>query len=206
MPLPINNHIRFDALEVGQTAQYIGLNGSAYFFENMSFEYSDDTLRLEIVDKDAKGYKVAESLHYVGYVHPWLNVWRDNVFYYYLLVSNDTLRVSPVNSGEYLYSRIFAHQISQTGLPLAKITSPEVEILGWKTSFPKCECRQQGFAENYNLFGQTYSQLNVIVENTAMAWDWNGETYVFAKPHGIVRFSTYTPWTGEGYGWDLLPN
>jgi hypothetical protein len=80
-----------------------------------------------------------------------------------------------------------------------------VDILGWKTSLNYCECRQQGYAEDYTLFGKTYDRLNVIVENSAMAWDGNGMTYAFSKGTGIVRFSTYGWWTQSGYGWDLLP-
>ena len=66
--------------------------------------------------------------------------------------------------------------------------------------------RYEGYTENYTLFGKTYGFLNVIVENSAMALDGNGETYVFSKPCGIVRSSTYSWWTQEGYGWDLLPD
>jgi len=204
-PQPVSNQIRFDALAVGQVSHYISLSGEEYYsneFDN--FQYLDDTLRLEIVGKDANGYKVKESLHYVGDTHESLGWDKDSVFYYHLRISADTLRVLPIGAS-YLRSRIFTHELSQQGLPLKKITSPKVEILGWKTSLNYCECRQQGYAENYTLFGKTYDRLNVIVENSAMAWDGNGMTYAFSKGTGIVRFSTYGWWTQSGYGWDLLP-
>lgn len=205
VPDPASNRIRFDALAVGQVNQYIGLSGEAYYTNDYDqFEYSDDTLRLEIVAKDNNGFKVAETLHYVDTVHNWLDWDKDSTYYYYLRVSNDTLRVKPIGT-PYLRSRIFTYNLSEEGLPLKKIESPEVEILGWKTSFNYCECRQTGYAENYTLFGKKYDRLNVIVENSAMALDGNGETYVFSKPFGIVRFSTYGWWTQSGYGWDLLP-
>ena len=205
VPEPASKNIRFDLPAVGQVSRYLGLAGEDYYTNNYDhFEYSDDTLRLEIVAKDNNGYKVAETLHYVDVVHSWLDWDKDSTYYYYLRVTNDTLKVIPIGE-TYLRSRIFAYNLSQQGLPLKKIESPEVEILGWKTSFNYCECRQTGYAENYSLFGKTYDRLNVIVENSAMALDGNGETYVFSKPFGIVRFSTYGWWTQSGYGWDLLP-
>jgi len=206
VPNSVSDRIRFDFPAVGQVSQYIGLAGEMYYSnEYDQFEYADDTLRLEIVAKDNNGYKVAETLHYVGDVHDWLDWEKDSTFYYYLRVSQDSLRATPIGS-PYLRSRIFTYQASQQGIPLKKIESPKVEILGWKTSFNYCECRQQGYAENYTLFGHTYGHLNVIVENSFMAVDGPGETFVFSKPFGIVRFSTYGWWTQSGYGWDLLPD
>jgi hypothetical protein len=55
------------------------------------------------------------------------------------------------------------------------------------------------------LFGVNYPFLNVLVENSPMATDRNGETYVYNKTAGLVRFSTYSYWTDGGPGWDLLP-
>lgn len=205
-PQPVSNRIRFDALAVGQVSRYAGLNGYGYFSEKYDdYLYTDDTLRLEIVAHDANGYKVEEKWEYHGSINAWYNaLWKDSVFYYYLSVANDTLRVKPVGSNT-LRSRIFTKTIEQQGLPLKKIESPKVEILGWRTSFPPWEGRREGFAADYSLFGKSYGHLNVIQENTAMARDGNGMTYIFSKPFGIVRFSTYSPWTGQGYGWDLLP-
>lgn len=202
VPDPVSNRIRFDALAVGQVSRYIGLTGS--YLDNNYFEYSDDTLQLEIIAKDDKGYKVKETLRYVGYVSNWLDWEKDSVFFYYLRIKDDTLFVKPANS-TYLNSSIFTYRISKFGFSLKKITSPEVEILGWKTSFPSWTDRYEGYTEGYTLFGKTYDHLNVIVENTPMESDGQGETYVFSKSAGIVRFSTYSPWTQKGYGWDLLP-
>lgn len=210
VPQPVSNRIRFDALAVGQVSRYIGLNGYGYHpaIINSYFEYTDDTLHLEIVAKDDNGYKVAETVHYVGDVDTWLNgSWADSTFFYYLYLSDDTLRFSPIDTWN-IRSRIFRGHATRYGLPLEKITSPEVEIKDWRTSFPSWSRRWEGYTENYTLFGHTYEHLNVIVENTAMALDAPGETYVFSKSFGIVRASTYGYWTSEGYdgyGWDLIP-
>lgn len=202
--MPASKRIRFDLPAVGQVSKYIGLAGEDYYSASYDqYEYSDDTLRLEIIAKDNNGYKVAESLHYVGDVHTWLNAGKDSIYQYYLRFTNDTLRLIPIGSA-YLRSRIFGSYMSREGIPLKKIESPKVDILGWKTGFNFCGCRQQGYTENYTLFGKTYDRLNVIVENSPVQWDGSGETYVFSKPFGIVRFSTYSWWTMSGYGWDYI--
>ena len=207
VPEPASSRIRFDLPAVGQVSKYLNLAGEMYYSsDNSQFVYLDDTLQLEIVAKDANGYKVAETLHYVDGVYSWLEQDKDSTYYYYLRIVNDTLYASVASPDiSYLRSRIFGYYTAQTGLPLKQIDAPKVEILGWKTSFNYCECRQEGFAENYKLFGKVYDRLNVIVENSSMAFDGNGETYVFDKPFGIVRFSTYSWWTQSGYGWDLIP-
>lgn len=205
VPVPASLRIRFDLPAVGQASKFIGLSGEEYFSSNNDlFEYSDDTLRLEIVAKDANGFKVKESLHYNGAVHEFLDWEKDSVYLYYLKISNDTLRVIPAGA-PFLQSRIFGYQMTHHGIPLKKILSPQVEIDGWKTSFNYCECYRTGYTENYTLFGKLYERLNVVVENSPMALDGSGETYVYDKSSGIVRASTYGWWTQSGYGWDLLP-
>lgn len=205
VPAPASTRIRFDLPAVGQVSKFIGLSGEEYFSSNNAlFEYSDDTLRLEIVAKDANGYKVKESLHYNGAVQEYLDWDKDSVYFYYLQISNDTLRAVPAGT-LYIQSRLFGFQITEHGIPLKKILSPKVEIDGWKTSFNYCECYRTAYTENYTLFGKLYERLNVVVENSPMALDGSGETYVYDKSSGIVRASTYGWWTQSGYGWDLLP-
>lgn len=207
LPAPITGDgIRFDHLAVGQTARYLGLLGENYYLPSTDdFAYANDTLLLKIVAQDVNGFKVAESLHYVGDVDDWMAQEKDSIYFYYLKVETDTLKVKPA-SGIYLNSRLFTYWAQERGIPLNKITKEQVSIAGWKTSFNYCECRQEGYAVDYELFGQTYEYLNVIVENSFMAVDGPGETYVFSKNYGIVRFSEYGWWTQAGYGWDLLPD
>lgn len=205
LPLPYSgNPIRFDALEVGQTSRYIGLTGEKYHANNNEqFSYTDDTLEVAIIAHDANGYLVAESMYYSGDVSSWLQHNKDSIFHYYLEITDDTLHFKPVGSN-FLMSRIFEYQIGKQGLPMGKFSNNKLAIEGWKTSLPYCECRQTGYVENYSLFGFEYPYLNVLVENSAMSFDGNGETYVYAASTGIVRFSTYSWWTSDGIGWDLL--
>lgn len=198
------DHIRFDQLAVGQKSRYLGLTGKNYHSNSDDFTYTDDTLVLEIVGQDANGFRVRESLHYVGDVFTWLNPDKDSVYHYYIHIQDDTLRFKAV-SGNYIPSRMVEYLISKTGLPLSNFTNQPITLTGWKTNLGYCECRRTGYALDYELFGQTYPRLNVLIENTPMQYDGNGATYAYDKSVGIVRMSTYSWWTSEGFGWDLLP-
>lgn len=197
--------IRFDSLKVGQRSKFLELLGEDYnnSFSNQ-FSYTDDTLQLDITAEDANGFLVSEKLRYNGDVSIYNATNKDDVYQYYLKVENDTLRIKPYNST--FFSRIFGYEISkQKGLPMAAFTDPQIEVVGWKTNQPYCECRKTGYDTGYELFGETYPLLNVLIENSPMAYDGNGETYVYSPKNGLVRFSTYSWWTSTGYGWDLLP-
>ncbi len=203
-PTPKTPSIRFGAMEVGQKSRYLGLLGAEYYSSLDSFFYTQDTLQLEIIGHDDNGYLVEETYRYAAPVSPLLEYEKDSIFRYYFQVVNNTLQVKQVGS-TYIHSRIFGYLGGMQGLPLSDISSPKLEIGGWKTSLNYCECHQIGYAEAYRLFGQLYPRLNILVENSPMALDGNGETYIYSKSNGIVRFSTYSWWTQTGYGWDLLP-
>ena len=196
--------IRFDTMKIGQKSRYLGLLGDNYPSNNSTFNYTGDTLQLQIVGQDGNGYLIEERYRYAGIVSDWLDYEKDSVYQYYAKVVDDTLRFKQPGS-TYIRSRIVGYQISKDGIALADISSPKIEIQGWKTNLGYCECRRTGYAEDYNLFGKTYPRLNVLIENSPMSFDGNGETYIYSKTAGIVRYSTYSWWTQNGYGWDLLP-
>jgi hypothetical protein len=193
---PVNStHIDFNHLEVGQKNHYLEMLGENYSSNNdSSFVYTDDTLSMEIIGEDALGFKVEERLH----------ASKDEVFVYHIQVVNDSLKIIP-GPDPLLQSRIFGYSYNSKGLPLMDISSPLLEIKGWKTSLSYCECYQSGYFENTSILNQPYNRLNVIVNNSPMAVDGNGETFVFSAEHGIVRFATYSWWTQSGFGWDLIP-
>lgn len=203
----INNpdKISFDNLAIGQKSTYLELIGEDYYNHSTeNFVYTDDTLSLEIINQDANGFLVEERAHYTGTVSNWLEHEKDSVYHYYFKVENDTLKIKPKNN-PYLQSRIFGYHVGQTGLPLAEYTNNTIAIQGWLTSVPYCECYHDGYTTNYTLFDETYDRLNVIVQDSPMALDGNGETYLWSKEHGLVRFVTYSWWTSTGHGWNLLP-
>jgi len=202
LPVPADTapHIRFDALAVGQTSRYLGLTGET---AQDIFVYTDDTLVLQVISQNGSGFLVSESLHYKGDVHPWYELRKDEEFRFYIKVEGDSIHFIP-SSTSYLQSRIIGYQTGRIGLPSTPYINQSVAINGWKTSFPFCSCLNTGYAENYTLFGTQYPLLNVLVDNSPMSYDVNGETYIYAAESGTVRFSTYGGWT-SGVGWDLLP-
>lgn len=204
-PMPSSDRIRFDQPAIGQTSRYLGLLGEDYFTADFDhYSYTDDTLVLEIVAKDNNGFKVRETLRSVGDVDPWMAGEQDSVYYYYFRVADDTLKVTPVGSADYIRSRIFTYGAGTKGLGLKDIDNQQVEIKGWKTDLDYCECDREAYTLNYEQFGVSYDRLNVVVNNFFMAIDGPGETYVYSQKSGIVRFSQYGWWTQSGYGWDLL--
>ncbi len=198
--------IRFDQLAVGQRSRYTAFEGeNCRNGDGLQFTHFKDTLVLEIVGQDAQGFKVMETLHYADGTSSWYSYNRDSTYYYYFLVSNDTLRLAPIGTN-YVVSRLFTDYFAPfAGLPLANFTDTEVKMKGWLTDLPFCECRKMGFTKKYKLFGKKYSRLNVLMENTAMQGDGLGYTYVYSAMDGLVKFSTCSAFTSSGYGWDLLP-
>jgi hypothetical protein len=204
MPSP-NPHIHFDDLQVGQSSKYLCLKGFGYGYIGSSFSYLDDTLELKLVAENSNGFLVQEKLFYNGEVAPAFNYYKDSTLQYYIQVFNDTLRFKPVGPSPYLRSMIFEFFISRQGLPIKNFTQPQLKMRSWHTSLPGVAARKTGYIENYPLFGVNYPHLNVVIENTAMALDGNGETMMYHYHDGIIRASTYSSWTSSGYGWDLLP-
>lgn len=197
--------INFSQMAVGQKSRYLGLTGNDFYIKNNpDFKYSDDTLELEIVEEHAQGFKVKETLHYVGAVDQgWQN--PDSVYYYYLTISNNRLKATAVN-GPYFSSRILPKQPDAwDGLPLNDISTKIIGLGGWTTDLDYCQCLTDGYAENYTLFGKTYPKLNLLINNIGLNTETNGETYLYSKTNGIVRYSNYYYGTQKGVGWDLIP-
>lgn len=191
----------FDALAVGKVFKYLGFEGKNYNYgDGSEFTYSNDTLVLKVVSKDAAWFKIEESLHYVDSVG-WYGQEKDATYYYFLYMKDEKLHIEIPASQR---SRIFRSNNAWT-LPLSAIEGPTVAIKGWKTDLPYCECYKEGFTENYTLFGQLYPRLNVVMDDTFMQVDGPGRTYLYSPHEGIVKFSEYSWWTQSGYGWDLIP-
>lgn len=207
----IQNRIRFDSLEVGQTNKYVRLTGENYYDSSVTnFTYHTDTLVLEIIANTQDGFLVEEYLTEgsialsedslagaSGIYSP------QNVYQYLMQVTNDSLYLAPY-SETYVASHFWGYQIPYNGISLAPITETEVDIEGWKTSFDYCECYNEGYTQDWNLFGVLYGYLNVIVDDIPMQLDGEGETIVYGKEVGVVRITSAGWWTQSGSGWDLL--
>lgn len=205
-PVESPDRIRFDSMAVGQKSKYLGLLGEEYFANNNIFHYTTDTLIWEVVGQDANGFLIRESMKYVGSEpeSPWFAYTKDQVIEFYLNFDNDTLRVTEPGK-DFLSSRLVGYRTDDWRLPLNEFNSGFLQIDGWKTSLGYCTCRREAYTVDYEQLGATYPLLNVLVDNRAMAFDGNGETCIYSKRYGIVRFTLYSPWTQRGEAWNLLP-
>lgn len=202
-----NNHIRFTDMQVGQTSRYVFFEGESYYDENnINFTYFPDTLQLTIIGSDANGFLVEEkltpgsaSLNGANHVSN-----PNKVYQYYLKVENDTVfqRIVPGGSA-WLESHL---NYLPFKLPLAQFTAPEVNITGWKTNHGYTESYWTATDPDYSLFGVLYANLNILTDNRPMALDGPGTWYAYSAENGIVKTATYSWWTQEGEGWDLLPD
>lgn len=201
-----SGRIRFDSMAVGQKSKYLGLLGEEYFANNNIFRYTTDTLIWEVVGHDANGYLIRESMKYVGPEpeSPWYAYTKDLVFEFYLNFDNDTLRVTEPGK-DFLSSRLTGYRTDDWRLPLNDFNGDYLQVEGWKTSLGYCSCRREAYTTDYEQLGAAYPRLNVLVDNRAMAFDGNGETFVYSKRYGIVRITLYSPWTQRGEAWNLLP-
>ena len=199
------NQMDFCNLKTGQKFRYILLVANGYYSQDSTnFIYTGDTLELEILDYDNEKYLISEK------ISPWSNMminsdeyyWnvKDSVYSNYWLIRNDSL----VIESKHAYVRSHLMFIFLPKLSLKEFDGEEVQITGWKTSFPYTESNHELFTKNYTLLGENYERLNIHINNSFMQADGPGYTTIFSKEYGIVRTSTYSWWTGEGIGWDKL--
>lgn len=196
----------FKALEVGQASHFVFFTGENYQdTSEFSIQYHPDTLVMEIVGKDDFGFRVKECITSGSKPNNEL-LFPDSVLYYYLKVENGYLkphRTPDSPSGTFLYSRLFLTR--EIPLPLAKITAEEIILSGWKTNPVYFGLYREGFCENSMVNNAAYPYLNIVIDNSDMATDGHGTTWIYAPTAGLVRFFAVSPWTNKGSGWDLIP-
>ncbi|MCP3932892.1 MAG: hypothetical protein GY705_27790 [Bacteroidetes bacterium] len=190
----------FDNLEIGDVFRYILLNGESIWDENNSnFNYTGDTLEVEVVDIQNGKYVVSESI--TAHSSYWL---KDSVCTNFWVIRNDSLIIESNDNNQFLQSHLFFNFFCINSLPLIEFTENEVTITGWKTSKLFSANDDDLFTENFTLLGNTYERSNVFICTWPMAFDGPGSTYVYNRENGIIRTSTYSAWTGEGHGWDRI--
>lgn len=200
------NHIRFSAMQIGQTSRYVRFAGEDYGDpNNFNFSYLADTLVLRIIGAEASGYLVEEkltpgsaSLNGAGNLPN-----ADTTYVNYWKIEHDTLFMHATDGSPWIWSH-FAN--GGFILPLTAFTAPIVEIQGWKTTHSYTESYWTGVDPAYSLFGNLYANLNVLTDNRPMATDGPGALYVYSRQNGVVKTATYSWWTSQGSGWDLLPD
>ncbi len=199
-------------LEKGQIFRYVLLLGSDYYHSD-TFYYSGDTLQLEVLEVNGDSLLISERITDLSnmkfeedYSYDWYND-RDAVHTNYWILRNDSLIFEPV-SGRFKSHLISYDHITDIpyniNLSLRLFNEEEVEITGWKTSYPYTEDHVELFTNNYSLFGNQYERLNINIYNPRLGSDAFGFTTVYSKDYGIIKTSKYLFFTKSGIGWDKL--
>ncbi len=196
--------IRFDALAVGQVSRYEVFVGQEYFqAERSPFEYAGGVLVAEVVDEDDDGFVVVEFFESRPMLPERLenHIELDATYEYTLRVEEGSLRV--IGKDGELESRLYSNLVLPD-LPIDAFSEHETEVFGWKTRLPGCACYREAFIRNAEIRGQTYARLNVVVDDQLMRVAGPGATYLYGPEDGLVRTVEYSPWNGEGLGYDRM--
>lgn len=204
------HHLQLHNLRVGQQNHYAFYIGEDYADPaNPTSVRTGDTLRVEIVSEDSRGFYVRESLTAGSFSHtaevpPVAH--PDEPVYYYLAPRADGTRVELRPAGVRYRSRLFFLE-EAGGLPLRPFESPEVAWFGWKTDLPGgtfyLEALLRGFTANESI---QFRELNILVDNSQITPDGGVGTMHWYDPTGgaLVRTAQYSGQTKRGFGWDLL--
>jgi hypothetical protein len=195
--------VRFDALAVGQASRFLFFHCTMYGQRGSGTQiYAPDTLVLAVVDESGSRFRIEERLT-PGSIshHDSVNVWDpDSTYSYWLEPAPDSLFVHHA-PGE--GSRLFVAPTQR--FSIAPVDSNETRFVEWQPDVPYHEDLWSGFVRDHVQLGRSFDRLNVLQDNRTMAFDGPGYLFVQSGPHGLVRWATYSWWTGDGYGWDLLP-
>jgi len=203
----LGNRIQFDQLEIGQQSKYVFFIGENYDRSSASdYTYLNDTLVLEVFDKDEFGFLVREylasgsaSLSNASNV-----AFPDATIVYYL--QNETSELQLKTKEERLMTRLFQISSQSDGIfDLMTMDMMEIKISGWATSQPLFDGVLEGYTENYRQLNLEFDELNVLIDNRDVKLGGPGTTHVYSEKYGLVRATSYNASTGKGFGWDLLP-
>jgi hypothetical protein len=207
--------INFQNLEVGQTNYYLRYVGEKYYDEdsNNQFSYTNDTLKVEIIEEVSPGQFLVEESYTPGSeILEGENVdYYRMVLSYYLSIENDQIMIKKTSDDSYGAHFIYSFSLTGWGsendgieLPLETFTDKETSIVGWKTTTTYSELFGEYYANNVTIRNFNFGTANVIINNLPMQVDGNGMTYVYNRDYGLIRSFTYSAWTGGGSGWDLI--
>jgi len=196
---PKSPRFDFDNFEVGQVFHYRSFEGENYYdFDNNEFNYTHDTLEVEILEVRDSSVLVSEKLiseseNYEEFLI--VNEWR---------LGNNQLEIE-LKEGEFV---INSHLFMNGGvhgenlvLPLDDLDVELTEIVGWKTSW-LCECNHELYAEEFQLFNTYYPRLNIVMRNIEMVSDGSGKTFYYNRSQGVIRVTKQGQF--GGLGWDRI--
>jgi len=200
-----NTTYLFDA-QVGDVFKYQYFDGTNYFGQNASIEYYLDTLHIEILTRSessgtlelqveeylSKGSAGRSDSTHLNWFSP------SYIANYTLLFRGDSLIVKDVYNPP-------SSKISWQDFSLDKDEQNLIEFNSWSTT-ANSNLEAKGHVRNYSVLGKIYEHANVYINNTPTAVDGPGVTFIYNEKNGLIRFSTFSPWTNTGYGWDLIPD
>ena len=204
-----NGNISLTNPKIGQQSRYVLFRGEDIKDdENFAYEYLADTLAVEIVAEDENGYMVKEFLTSGSRSLNGENnvAFADSTWYYYIYVDQEDRSLKVKQRGNYYRTRLFfLYNENERGLSTQQIASPSTEIIGWKTTMPFEKELVSARVTGFDMFGQDYESLNVVIDNRPMHDGLPGSTHVFSLEDGLIRSAEYSDFDGKGYGWDVLP-
>ena len=194
----------FDA-EVGDKWTYRHMSGYNYHTEEDVRCYTNDTLVLEVMEVISAEEIVVREYFSAGSeiftVWPDSNyIWQnpENVYDLSWKMENGDLVITDLDDPG--AQRLTSHLYLSSGrIPLVGQNTVEVTFGQWK---PKP--LEGDYCNELTIFGTSYTDLIVDVQNGGFALDGNGHTLVYNSDHGIVRSMTYGSWFGEMRGWDRI--
>jgi len=195
-----------DELDIGDEFNYILFLAESYIDpDNTNVEYPGDTLNVEVCGfRDGKfvvSERITEGSAMLANDEFYYHLGKDSVYTNLWHIRNDSLIIEQKDNNTFQSHLFFGHPVS---LNLLDFDITEVEMNGWKTSFNVSEYNKETYVIDGEIGGFTYPYLNVLTNNEAMASDGDGFTFIYNRDHGIVSSSTYSSWTSEGIGWELL--
>lgn len=202
-----NNNIRFDELEVGQTSYYLGIkqNQRAMPPQNDYME-SGDTLKVWVAEEVSENVFIFMEMMTPGSPNAAASPW-DTLTYVVDLTIADTLQLTKFDDSNFDH---FNYLFDRTGrnFPLKRMLLTEASIEGRyviETDFEDGVGQLPGYTQDFQLHGVEYRHLNVIIDNSDMAFDGNGVTLLYSAEDGVVLSLVYNGFSGLGTGWELIP-
>lgn len=190
-----SNHVSFENPEVGQKSIYIGFTGTDYFTENTSWEYTQDSVIIEITEIESGVLTIKEQQIFSSS--------ESNIieYYYQIEVVNNKLffDLNGQNSSIfYSYSNDSNYQID------FNLPEKQASTDGWKIESDSTSQMNDkfdiGFFETSN--GKF---LNVKSDRyfEPMAVDGPGSIRFYNKTDGILKLYSINPWFAQASGFEL---
>lgn len=195
-----------EELEIGDVFKYVYAAGEDFRDPtNLDFEYTGDTLVLEVVDQVEGQFVIRESITESSNMHKSVEPYffnKDTIYENFWFVFNDQLTIRTTGMNIFPGSHLLFDNIN---LPLNVFDEMELTYDGWKPkeSFDNIFSKE-AYTKNLELHGTTYDFLNVWVNLLGLQVDAPGKLYTYSKEQGIVRTTLFYARLKNGYNWERI--